>query len=104
MKKIAAVLLALICLTAAAQTPQEKYIQKYAPIAVKEMQRSGVPASITLAQGLLESGNGLSALAVNGNNHFRGSHLGRVTVSSWLRHCALEGTVAAKKNSSSTPI
>lgn len=70
MKKIAAVLLALICLTAAAQTPQEKYIQKYAPIAVKEMQRSGVPASITLAQGLLESGSGLSKLATQGNNHF----------------------------------
>ncbi len=70
MKKIAAVLLALICVTAAAQTPQEKYIQKYAPIAVKEMQRSGVPASITLAQGLLESGSGLSKLATQGNNHF----------------------------------
>ena len=70
MKKIAAVLLALICVTAAAQTPQEKYIQKYAPIAVKEMHRSGVPASITLAQGILESGSGLSELATKGNNHF----------------------------------
>ena len=70
MKKIAAVLLALVCMTAAAQTPQEKYIQKYAPIAVKEMHRSGVPASITLAQGLLESGSGLSKLATQGNNHF----------------------------------
>ena len=70
MKKIAAVLLSLLCLTAAAQTPQEKYIQKYAPIAVKEMHRSGVPASITLAQGILESGSGLSELATKGNNHF----------------------------------
>ena len=70
MKKIFAALLALMCLTAAAQTPQEKYIQKYAPIAVKEMHRSGVPASITLAQGILESGSGLSELATKGNNHF----------------------------------
>ena len=53
-----------------ALSPQEKYIEKYAAIAVNEMYRSGVPASITLAQGLLESGYGLSKLAVEGNNHF----------------------------------
>lgn len=53
-----------------ADTPQEKYIKKYAPIAVSEMYRTGVPASITLAQGLLESRYGQSTLAVNGNNHF----------------------------------
>ncbi len=52
------------------KTPQEKYIDKYAPLAVEEMYRSGVPASITLAQGLLESRYGLSELAVKGNNHF----------------------------------
>ena len=51
-------------------TPQEKYIEKYAPLAVSEMYRSGVPASITLAQGLLESGNGMSELARKSNNHF----------------------------------
>lgn len=51
-------------------TPQERYIERYASLAVEEMYRSGVPASITLAQGLLESGNGLSELAVKGNNHF----------------------------------
>ena len=51
-------------------TPQEKYIDKYAPLAVSEMYRSGVPASITLAQGLLESGNGQSELARKSNNHF----------------------------------
>lgn len=51
-------------------SPQEAYIEKYAQIAVDEMFRSGVPASITLAQGMLESSNGQSYLAVNGNNHF----------------------------------
>ncbi len=55
---------------AADSTPQEKYIEKYAPIAVAEMKRSGVPASITLAQGMLESRYGLSAMATKGNNHF----------------------------------
>lgn len=70
MKKLLGVLLAFLPLWAAAQTPQEKYIQKYAPLAVKEMHRSGVPASITLAQGILESGAGLSELATKGNNHF----------------------------------
>ena len=49
---------------------QERYIAKYTDIAVEEMFRSGVPASITLAQGLLESGAGTSKLAVEGNNHF----------------------------------
>ena len=60
----------LISAAGPGDTPQEKYIQKYAPVAVSEMYRSGVPASITLAQGLLESRYGLSELAVNGNNHF----------------------------------
>ena len=51
-------------------SPQQKYIDKYGAIAVDEMYRSGVPASITLAQGLLESRYGLSELAAKGNNHF----------------------------------
>lgn len=50
-------------------TPQE-YIEKYSDWAVEEMRRSGVPASITLAQGMLESANGNSTLAVDANNHF----------------------------------
>ncbi len=54
----------------AQMTPQEEYIRKWAPTAVSEMYRSGVPASITLAQGLLESRYGLSTLASEGNNHF----------------------------------
>lgn len=51
-------------------TPQERYVSQFAGLAVEEMYRSGVPASITLAQGLLESRYGLSELAVKGNNHF----------------------------------
>ena len=53
-----------------AQNLQQKYIETYADVAVQEMYRSGVPASITLAQGMLESGNGRSTLAVKANNHF----------------------------------
>lgn len=48
----------------------EEYIRLYSSMAVEEMQRSGVPASITLAQGILESGNGNSRLARQANNHF----------------------------------
>jgi LysM repeat protein len=46
------------------------YFDTYKDIAIREMQRSGVPASITLAQGALESADGNSRLARNGNNHF----------------------------------
>lgn len=60
----------LTAVSAYGKSDQEKYIRQYADLAVKEMYRSGVPASITLAQGLLESGNGKSVLAVKGNNHF----------------------------------
>lgn len=48
----------------------DQYVEKYAPLAVEEMHRSRIPASITLAQGLLESGNGNSRLAMVANNHF----------------------------------
>ncbi|NMC40177.1 MAG: LysM peptidoglycan-binding domain-containing protein, partial [Bacteroidales bacterium] len=47
-----------------------EYIDRYSEIAMSEMRRTGVPASITLAQGIIESGNGRSRLAVEGNNHF----------------------------------
>ena len=46
------------------------YVDIYHPIAVREMHHYGIPASITLAQGILESGRGKSALAAEGNNHF----------------------------------
>lgn len=46
------------------------YIDRYAEIAVAEQRAHGIPASITLAQGLLESAAGRSTLATKGNNHF----------------------------------
>lgn len=46
------------------------YLETYADLAVVEMYRSGIPASITLAQGLHESNYGNSALATEANNHF----------------------------------
>ncbi len=49
---------------------REEYISKYQDLAVKEMARTGIPASITMAQGILESGSGNSRLAVKANNHF----------------------------------
>lgn len=63
---------AALALPAMAQknSVSEAYIEKYAQTAVDEMFRSGVPASITLAQGMLESANGQSYLAKEGNNHF----------------------------------
>lgn len=48
----------------------EKYIGDYSNIAQSEMQLYGVPASITLAQGILESGSGKGRLSVEANNHF----------------------------------
>ena len=48
----------------------EEYIKKYQGLAISQMKKYGVPASIILAQGLLESGSGNSTLAVKANNHF----------------------------------
>ena len=47
-----------------------QYIETYKDIAIKEMKSYGIPASITLAQGILESAYGNSNLAKNSNNHF----------------------------------
>ena len=52
------------------KTPAESYIERYKNIAITEMNGSGIPASITLAQGILESGSGNSKLAKEANNHF----------------------------------
>ncbi len=49
---------------------RQDYVMKYKHLAIKEMKRTGIPASITLAQGILESGSGQSRLARKANNHF----------------------------------
>lgn len=49
---------------------REEYIGMYSHIAIRNMKQYGVPASITLAQGMLESDNGNSTLAAKANNHF----------------------------------
>lgn len=48
----------------------QQYINQYKDLAIEQMMKYRIPASITLAQGLLESGAGLSELARKGNNHF----------------------------------
>ena len=55
-----------------AQTRQtkEEYIERYKHIAIDHMERYGIPASITMAQGILESDSGNSNLARRSNNHF----------------------------------
>lgn len=53
-----------------AQITPGEYIEKYDDIAIAEMERTGIPASITMAQGILESGNGNSYLAREAKNHF----------------------------------
>ena len=49
---------------------RNEYIMKYKDVAIKEMHLYGIPASITLAQGILESGDGNSPLAMYAKNHF----------------------------------
>jgi LysM repeat protein len=48
----------------------EAYVRQYSALAVGQQQKYGIPASITLAQGILESGGGQSELARKSNNHF----------------------------------
>lgn len=61
-----------ICLLTIHVAGQERkeYIEKYKSTAIKEMHRTGIPASIKLAQGILESACGRSELARKANNHF----------------------------------
>jgi LysM repeat protein len=69
------ILLFLVCVASAIAQEQQsevvlKYIERYKTIAIEEMKLYKIPASITLAQGILESNAGRSTLAVEGNNHF----------------------------------
>jgi len=69
-KQLLLFLIMPLALLAQNKLSTEEYIAKYASVAVKEMNRTGIPASITLAQGILESGNGNSQLATKAKNHF----------------------------------
>ncbi len=72
MKRLHVVVLSFFVLTvcnAQTITPQQ-YIQQYKDIAIREMKRMGVPAAITLAQGILETESGNSVLVKKSNNHF----------------------------------
>ena len=60
-------------------TKNQEYALQYADYAMAQMRRYGIPASVTLAQGILESSNGQSRLARNENNHF-----GIKATSSWI--------------------
>ena len=69
--KLAFLFLFTIPLTTKAQkTATLIYIDQYKDIAISEMKRTGIPASITLAQGVIESNSGESNLALNYKNHF----------------------------------
>ncbi len=69
---IVAFVLSAAALQAVAQPRQtrEEYIEKYKNIAIAHMERYGIPASITMAQGILESDSGNSRLSKASNNHF----------------------------------
>ena len=68
---IFALLVLCVGLQASAQNlTRQQYIEKYKDEAVKQMRKHKIPASITLAQGCLESNNGNSELARKANNHF----------------------------------
>ena len=69
MKKLLLILF-LLPLINLAQSQRQRYIETYKEIAIREMKRYKIPASITLAQGILESGDGQSELATKANNHF----------------------------------
>ena len=72
MRILFSTLLALTISAAQSQSPEAitAYIARYKAIAIEEMKTYGIPASVTLAQGIHESGCGQSTLALNSNNHF----------------------------------
>ena len=61
---------ATVSLCAAERQTREEYVERYKAIAIAHMERYGIPASITMAQGILESDSGNSRLSLSSNNHF----------------------------------
>ena len=76
------------------------YVDKYAEAAMEQMRKYGIPASVTLAQGILESASGQSELSRKGNNHF-----GIKATSTWLENGGryLVYTGDKPRSSASTP-
>ena len=73
MKKILLTAWAVLLVTACMAAPSEqylRYIEEWKDVAVQQQEDYGIPASITMAQALLESAAGTSELAVNARNHF----------------------------------
>ena len=71
MKLFFSILSFLFSISVSAQDfSSEDYIRKFHKMAIAEMHSYSIPASITLAQGILESGNGNSELALKSKNHF----------------------------------
>ena len=67
----AAIIMALLSFTRSERSlVTDKYIERFKDLAVEEMHRSGIPASVTLAQAIVESNSGMSPLAMHANNHF----------------------------------
>lgn len=70
MKYFFVLILGVFVFTAFSQQTRTQYIEKYQKLAIEEMQRTGIPASIKMAQACLESSNGNSELSQKSNNHF----------------------------------
>ena len=73
LSRIAILVVALVAcgvVSGAERQTREEYVEKYKTIAIAHMERYGIPASITMAQGILESDSGNSRLSLSSNNHF----------------------------------
>lgn len=77
----------------------QEYIDQYKEYAKDQMRRYGIPASVTLAQGILESANGQSQLSRNENNHF-----GIKATGSWINAGGKYGLYTDDKPNESAPI
>lgn len=94
---LAIILLSTACFNANAQADAyNRYIKQYKDIAIKHQKKYGIPASITLAQGLLESSAGNSRLAQEANNHF-GIKCGSGWKGKTIKHKAERGKECFRK-------
>lgn len=94
---LAIILLSTACFNANAQADAyNRYIKQYKDIAIKHQKKYGIPASITLAQGLLESSAGSSRLAREANNHF-GIKCGSGWKGKTIKHKAERGKECFRK-------